>query len=114
LDVFKLAYRRALEVHQFCGNLPKNEQFGGIGDQLRRSSKSVCANMAEGLSKMGSKPEEIRFLRIALGSCEESRLWLRFCTDLGYLEQGRADIWRDEYERIRQMVLALIKKREAV
>jgi four helix bundle protein len=88
LDSYKLAYRLAIEIHKFCGKLPKIEQYKGIGDQLRRSSKSVCANIAEGMSKLGSTAEEVRFLRIAKGSAEECRVWTRFCIDLAYVDEA--------------------------
>lgn len=111
LDGYKLAYSLALDIHKFCATLPNVEQYKGIGDQLRRSSKSICANIAEGMSKLGSSVEEVRFLRIALGSCEESCVWISFCRDLGYLPADQADTWREDYKRVRQMILGLIKKR---
>ena len=53
LEVFQRAYRISLEVHRASLELPSHEQFG-LADQLRRASKSICANLAEGfgLSKV--------------------------------------------------------------
>jgi four helix bundle protein len=63
---------------------PRTEQYGGVADQLRRSSKSVCALLAEGAGRqVGSDPEFRRFVRMALGSAEEVKLWCCYARDLG-------------------------------
>ena len=84
LDVFQRAYRLALEVHRVSLTFPAMEQRA-LGDQCRRASKSICANIAEGFGKQrNSRAEFKRFLRIAIGSADEMRVWARFCLDLGY------------------------------
>lgn len=113
LEVYKLAYSLAIEVHKASIKLPKYEHFGGVGDQFRRSSKSICANIAEGLTKMTSLVEENRFLRIARGSAEECRVWTQFWLDLDYITPDVAAKWQDEYERVGKMLFKLIEKREA-
>jgi len=50
LEVFQRAYRVSLEIHQKSLKFPKAEQYA-LADQLRRASKSVCANIAEGHGK---------------------------------------------------------------
>jgi four helix bundle protein len=86
LDVFKRAYRLSLELHRFSLDLPKIEQFGGLADQLRRASKSVCSLMAEGAGRQQGSPREFaRYLTMAIGSAEETRLWCHYCLDLGYV-----------------------------
>ena len=50
LEVFKRAYRVSLEVHRLSLAFPKVEQYA-LGDQVRRASKSICANIAEGFGK---------------------------------------------------------------
>lgn len=113
LEVYRRAYRMALGLHKVSLGLPKIEQFGGIADQMRRASKGICANMAEGLSKNASKTEERRFLGLALGSCEEMRVWLEFGKDLDYWPDVKYKKWTDEYREIAMMVQALMKKRES-
>ncbi len=54
LDVFQKAYRLSLDVHRASLTWPKTEQYGGIADQLRRSSKSICANLVEGGRQIGT------------------------------------------------------------
>jgi four helix bundle protein len=107
LKVFKLAYRLALEVHRASLGFPAVEQYG-LADQVRRASKSICANIAEGVGKQAGSPAECRrFLAIALGSADEMRVWLRFCLDLGYLDQATWRRWRDGYKEVAQMLQGL-------
>jgi len=50
LYVFEKAYKVSLEIHKLSLQLPKIEQYA-LGDQMRRASKSICANLAEGYGK---------------------------------------------------------------
>ena len=51
LEVFRRAYRLSLELHRISLELPRIEQFA-LADQLRRASKSICANLTEGPSRV--------------------------------------------------------------
>ena len=110
LAVFQRGYRVSLEVHRASLGFPKIEQ-AALADQLRRASKSICANIAEGFGRQKrSKPEFRRFLQMALGSADEMRVWLRYALDLGYIEEAQWRLWRDEYQRIARMLQTLIRK----
>jgi four helix bundle protein len=107
LKVFKLAYRLALELHRASLGFPAVEQYG-LAEQVRRASKSICANIAEGIGKQAASPAECRrFLAIALGSADEMRVWLRFCLDLGYIDAATWQRWRDAYRDVAQMLQGL-------
>jgi four helix bundle protein len=97
-------------VHQASLKFPAVEQRI-LGDQMRRASKSICANIAEGFGKQrNSKAEFKRFLRIAIGSADEMRVWSRYGLDLGYLDEACWLRWRDEYHVIARMLQALRAK----
>ena len=84
LEVFQRAYALSLVVHRASLDWPKTEQFGGLADQSRRATKSVCGLMAEGAGRRSaSRGEFIRYLTMAVGSAEEARLWCRYAVDLG-------------------------------
>ena len=88
LEVFQRAYRMSLTIHRESLRFPEHEQRA-LGDQLRRASKSIPANIAEGFGKQRlSKAEFRRFLMIAIGSADEMRVWIRYCFDLGYIRRG--------------------------
>ena len=107
LEVFRRAYRVSLDIHRVSLDFPGAEQ-GALADQVRRASKSICANLAEGSAKGPSpKPEFRRYVLIALGSAEEMRIWLRYCLDLGYIDEPSWLSWRDDYHEIAKMLQGL-------
>ena len=110
LEVFKRAYRVSLEVHKLSLDFPRSEQFV-LADQVRRASKSICANIAEGFGRQSySSADFKRFLVMAIGSADEMRLWARYCLDLGYIDEQRWQAWRDEYQAIARMLSGLASK----
>ncbi len=109
LEVFQRAYKISLDIHRASLAFPANEQRA-LGDQVRRASKSICANIAEGFGKQAYSAAEFkRFLMIALGSADEMRVWSRYCLDLGYIEVETWQAWRDEYQTIAKMLQGLQK-----
>jgi four helix bundle protein len=109
LEVFQRAYKVSLDIHRFSLTMPKIEQYA-LADQLRRASKSICANLAEGFGKQSlSKSEFRRFVLMSIGSADEMRVWLRYCLDLSYLEEQKWEQWRGEYEEIAKMLQGLGK-----
>src|SRR6267154_4423901 len=100
LDVFKRAYRISLEVHKASLGFPRNEQYA-LGDQIRRASKSICANIAEGFGKQRqSRAEFRRFIMMAIGSADEMQVWTLYARDLGYIGTDVAECWQSEYREI--------------
>ena len=110
LEVFQRAYRLSLEVHRESLTFPKIDQRA-LGDQIRRASKSIPANIAEGFGKQRLSPAEFkRFLVMAIGSADEMRVWCRYSFDLGYIDEANWQQWRDEYQEIARMLQGLHSK----
>ena len=110
LEVFKRAYRVSLELHKASLQFPRIEQFA-LADQVRRASKSVPGNIAEGFGKQrGSTAEFKRYLLIAVGSSDEMQVWLKYCADLDYIDREICEAWRDEYRQIARMLQSLYSK----
>ena len=108
LEVFKRAYRVSVEIHRRSLSFPAVEQQHGLADQLRRAGKSICANIAEGFAKQSwSAAEFMRFVGMAIGSSDEMRVWIRYCLDLGYIDEATWQRWRDEYQEITMMLHGL-------
>jgi four helix bundle protein len=111
LEVFQRAYRISLDLHRISLQLPKVEQFNGIADQMRRASKSICGNIAEGFGKQRrSNAEFKRYLLMAIGSADEMQVWLRYCSDLEYMDRKTCEQWRNEYRQIARMLQGLYTK----
>ena len=83
LRAFELADEVALLTYKTTAEFPKNEQFG-LTSQMRRAAVSVPSNIAEGQGR-GPGLDFIRFLRIALGSLQETQTQLLLAVRIGYL-----------------------------
>ena len=111
LEVFQRAYRVSLDLHRASLQFPKIEQFGGLADQIRRASKSICGNIAEGFGKQRQSNAEFkRYLMMAIGSADEMQVWMKYCADLEYIDQTACEQWRDEYRQIARMLQGLHSK----
>ncbi len=109
LEVFQKAYRLSLSVHRISLDFPSIDQRA-LGDQVRRASKSICANLAEGFGKQAQSTAEFkRFVLIAIGSSEEMRVWSRYCLDLDYIDAPTWVAWRDGYHEVSKMLQGLHK-----
>ena len=107
LEVFRRAYGISLEVHRASLRFPAVEQHA-LADQIRRASKSICGNIAEGFGKQRrSRAEFKRYLLMAMGSADEMQVWLRYCSDLEYVDGKVCAMWQDEYRQIAKMLQGL-------
>ena len=108
LKVFQRAYRLSLDLHRASLGWPKTEQYGGMADQLRRASKSVCALLVEGAGRQpGSDVEFRRYVTMAIGSADEARLWCRYAADLDLVPHAEAQAWQAELVEIARMLHGL-------
>lgn len=111
LKVYQKAFDVSLTIHSVTASFPKYEQYGGLGDQMRRASKSICANLAEGYAKQqGSKADFKRFVLIALGSAHEMQVWSDYALALQYISNAQASDWSDKYDEICRMLQSLYSK----
>ncbi len=76
LDIYQLSKKLVLDIHQLTiTELPRFELFEE-GSQIRRSSKSICANIVEGYGRRRYKQDFIKFIVYALASCDETKMHL--------------------------------------
>jgi four helix bundle protein len=107
LKVFRFAFDISVVIHKRSLEFPKIEQYA-LADQLRRCTKSVCANLVEGYSKQSySRAEFKRFIAMALGSCGESRMWLLYCRELNYIMASEFTEWNAVYVKVANMLRRL-------
>lgn len=81
LDIYNESFQLALEVHRLSLKMPSYELYE-TGSQVRRSSKSITANIVEGYGRKIYKAEFIRFLIFAHSSCDETIVHLNFISEL--------------------------------
>ena len=99
--IYKEGYSLSLEIYKLTSKYPKNEIFG-LTSQIRRAAISVVLNIAEGYGRQ-SKEDFKRFLKISLGSNNETITLIELSKDLNY-------ITIEEYERIKKRYNILGKK----
>ena len=108
LEVYKEAYRLVLSLYRYTKELPKEEMYG-LTSQLRRASTSIVLNIAEGYGKDDTKEELKRYLRIAKGSAEETKVIIKLCRDIGYMEEKTYEIYHEKLEKISKQMYRLIE-----
>ena len=109
LEVYQKAYGLAIEVHKASLGFPKIEQYG-LAQQLRGSSKSIAVNIAEGMGKQESAADVQRYIRMAIGSCDETRVWLEFARDLGYLDATFQQQLESRYQEVGRMLRGVLRR----
>lgn len=96
------AHELTLEIYKITKEFPKDEQgFSGVVSQLRRSSSSICANIAEGTGRSTIKDCK-GFFHNSLGSAKEVEYFLLLSKDLGYFKVVST------YDRLKDLVNAVI------
>ncbi|MCW5907858.1 MAG: four helix bundle protein [Chitinophagales bacterium] len=90
LKVYKLAYSLAMEIFRLSKDFPKEETYS-LTDQIRRSSRSVCANIAEGYRKRQYSKHFVSKMSDAEGECAETIVHLSFAKDCEYLPESNYD-----------------------
>jgi four helix bundle protein len=99
LDVYKIAFKSAMLIFQFSETFPKWERYS-LTDQVRRSSRSVCANIAEAFYRRRYPKNFSAHLSDSIAEAAETRVWINFAVGCGYLSKKQADSLLKEYSRI--------------
>jgi four helix bundle protein len=107
LDVWNLAYKLSLNIYRITKNFPKDEIYG-LRSQIRRSSVSIIANLAEGHGKFYPK-EFIRYISISIGSCNELEVHIMLARDLNYISENEYSDLIVKHEKVSKMLTGLRK-----
>ena len=85
LDVYQMAFEAAMRIFRESKSFPKEERYS-LTDQMRRSSRSVCANLAEAWRKRRYEASFLSKLSDAEAEAAETQVWLEFAVKCDYLE----------------------------
>ena len=99
LRVYGLAFEAAMKIFELSKSWPKEERYA-LTDQIRRSSRSVCANIAEAWRKRRYIAHFISKLSDADGEAAESQAWLDFAVRCGYLSEDAFKELNHKYELV--------------
>lgn len=103
LKVYQLAYKLAMDIFRESKAFPKDERFS-LTDQIRRSSRSVAANIAEGFRKRQYPKMFLSKLADSDGETAETQVWLDFARDCEYLTTEKHDELLKKYEEVGRML----------
>jgi four helix bundle protein len=109
LEVYKKAFDAAMQIFELTKRFPKEETYS-LTDQIRRSSRSVCANLAEAWRKRRYKAAFIAKLSDAEAEAAETQVWLQFALSCGHLDHDTSDSLYRSYDEILRMLVAMINR----
>jgi four helix bundle protein len=107
LEVYQKGFDAAMLIFGMFKKFPKEETYS-LTDQIRRSSRSVCANLAEAWRKRRYKAAFIAKLSDAESEAAETQVWLEFAMKCGYLERQQGLSLYNAYDEILRMLVAMI------
>ncbi len=103
LEVYQRAFKVAMTIFQITKDFPSDEKFSLV-DQIRRSSRSVCANLAEGWRKRRYSAVFKNKVTDSMQEASETQCWLEFCLACHYIKQDVFDKLDNEYEQLIAML----------
>ncbi len=111
LDVYKRAFAAAMQLFELSKKFPKEETYS-LTDQLRRTSRSVCANVAEAWRKRRYEAHFKSKLSDSEAEAAESQVWIQFAVECGYLDKEVATPIYVEYDQTIAMLVGMIRDAE--
>lgn len=111
LPVYQAAFGVAGDVFRMSKTFPKEETYS-LTDLVRRSSRSVCANLAEAWRKRRFEKHFVSTLNIAEGEAAETQVWLQFAVECEYAAPESARPLYQSYDEILAQIVALIRNPE--
>jgi four helix bundle protein len=111
LEVYQKSFSTAMSLFDFSKQFPKEEMYS-LTDQIRRSSRSICGNLAEAWRKRRYEAAFVSKLNECEGEAAETQVWVEFAVNCGYLrrDNGR-DIYKT-YTEVLSMLVAMIRNPE--
>jgi four helix bundle protein len=108
---FQLGFDLAVEIFDVSKTFPKDEKYSLV-DQIRRSSRSVSANIAEAWAKRKYPKSFILKLTDSIGEAYETEVWLNFAFKHGYFHEEKHRYFVDKYQELCRILFGMINKPE--
>jgi four helix bundle protein len=108
LKVYGLSYSLAMDIFRSTKTFPREERYA-LTDQIRRASRSIPANIVEGWAKRRYENVFKRHLLDSIGSCDETKLWLKFAHECQYITVDEHRVLTGRCEEIGKMLNALFE-----
>ncbi len=111
LKVYKLAFESSMEIFEISKGFPKEEKYS-LTDQIRRSSRSVAANIVEAFRKRRYPKSFVSKLSDSEGEAAETQVWLDFAEKSGYITKETHSALYQKYDWILGMIINMINNPE--
>ncbi|MEO0984877.1 MAG: four helix bundle protein [Cyanobacteria bacterium J06639_14] len=108
LEVYQVAFDGAMQIFEASKQFPKEERYS-LTDQVRRSSRSVCANLAEAWRKCLYEAAFIAKLIDCAAEASETQTWIAFAVQCQYLHADTGKAVHQNYDRILGMLTIMIR-----
>ncbi|MGA2133616.1 MAG: four helix bundle protein [Bryobacteraceae bacterium] len=109
LNVYQAAFEAAMRIFELIKQFPVEERYSMVG-QIRRCSRSLCANIGEGWRKRRYKAHFVSKLSDAESEAEETRVWLEFALRCRYLNQDQFEELDHVYDNIIGRLVRMLSK----
>lgn len=107
LEVYKKAFEAAMEIFELSKSFPKEETYS-LTDQIRRASRSVCANIAEAWRKRRYEAAFVSKLNDSEAESAETQTWLEFSVHCQYIDRKIGRRLFKTYDEIISMLVNMI------
>ncbi len=107
LDIYIASYKLSIYIYKITSQYPKDEIYG-ITSQIRRAAVSIPLNIAEGYGRL-SEDDFKRFLRISLGSTNETATLIELSKDLGYIDNKEYNKLIKQYDILGRKIYKFIE-----
>jgi four helix bundle protein len=112
LEVYKLSKQLSKEIFEVSKGFPKEEMYL-LTDQVRRSSRSIGAQIAEAWAKRKYEKHFISKLTDADGEQQETQHWIETSLDCSYISNDIANSLLNQYASVGKMLNSMINKSES-
>ena len=108
LDLYKLAFESSMKMFSISKNFPSEERYA-LTDQIRRSSRSVCANISEAWRKRRYQKSFLLSLNNAEAEAAETQTWIKFAAQCGYLGETDSKNLNQKYDFVIGKLVNMIR-----
>jgi four helix bundle protein len=109
LNVYQLAFNAAMEIFGLSKGFPIEERYS-LTDQIRRSFRSVCANLAEAWRKRRYRAAFLAKLNDCEAEAAETQVWIQFVVECGYLKLDSGEALHITYNQVLGSLVKMINE----
>ncbi|RZJ48896.1 MAG: four helix bundle protein [Chryseobacterium sp.] len=109
LKVYQKSFDAAMEIYELSKTLPKEERYS-LTDQIRRSSRSVSANISEAWGKRKYEKSFVAKLTDSEGEARETQTWLQFSLACKYINEEQFNNLNIKYNQIIGMLVIMMNQ----